>query len=404
MKNIKPISGVSIATYAAGIKKNKDKDMALIYFYDPVNVAGVFTKNSFKAAPVLICQKKINTIKKPTKLALLINSGCANAGTGKQGIEDCIKSSDLLARSIGIDSNCIFPFSTGVILEKLPIKNILTGIEKLVSNLGNSSWYDAAEAIMTTDKLPKVVSKSIKIFEKKINIQGIAKGSGMIQPNMATMLAFIVTDLKISTKDLQLLVNFATAESFNCISVDGDTSTNDSFIAVSNCTSGIHLSSDDKKTSNEWNLFKTAFVEVCKSLAKSIVKDGEGATKFIEISVFEANSKTEASKIGLGVANSPLVKTAFFASDPNLGRILSAIGANGDSSLDFSKITVCLNDYKVIKNGQLVSGYDEVKAKKVMERKEINIRIFLGRGLFKKTFYTCDLSEEYVRINANYRT
>lgn len=402
--DLKLIDGYSISSISGGIRKSDKNDLVLILFDCPTIVVGCFTKNVFAAAPIIICKKRIKSFLTPSLGALVINSGCANAGTGKQGLRDCQELTNILSQKLNLQSEKILPFSTGPIMERLPIEKIKNKSQLLISSLGKSNWSDAASAIMTTDTVPKGCSKVLLLQNKKVTITGIAKGSGMICPDMATMLAFLVTDIKVSAGDLKQLVDYATECFFNRISVDGDTSTNDSIISAANGSSGVIVNSKDKKFAKDWIVFKTAFFEICEHLAKSIVLDGEGATKFITIKTINASSDDETKMVGRAVANSPLVKTAFFASDPNLGRILAAIGNSGIVGLKAQDLGLKINGYTVFEKGELPKKYSEEKAKQELLKKEIVVEIFLNRGNVSGCFFTCDLSHEYISINADYRT
>lgn len=402
--DLKSIDGILISTVSSGTRKSKKNDLVLIFFEYPAILVGCFTKNGFAAAPVIICKERISNFLSPTSAALVINSGCANAGTGKQGIRDCEEVTTLLGKELNLTNEKILPFSTGPIMQRLPIEKIRSKSKFLVSNLGKSNWLDAASAIMTTDKVPKGCSKELILGGKKVTITGIAKGSGMICPNMATMLAFLVTDVDVCAEDLRKLINYATENFFNRISVDGDTSTNDSIIAAANGSSKVFINSKDKRYENEWKMFKKAFFEICEYLAKSIVLDGEGATKFITIETINAKSDQETKMVGLAIANSPLVKTAFFASDPNLGRILAAIGNAGLTDFKVDNLDLKINGYAVFEKGELREDYSEKLAKKEILKKEILIEVFLNRGLVSGRFFSCDLSYDYISINTDYRT
>ena len=402
--DLKLIDGFSISSISSGIRKSDKNDLVLVLFKHPTIVAGCFTKNGFAAAPVIICKERIKNFLTPSFGAFIINSGCANAGTGKQGIRDCQEMTKTLSSKLNLSSEKILPFSTGPIMERLPIEKIKNKSELLISSLGKSNWLDAALAMMTTDTVPKGCSRVILIQDKKVTITGIAKGSGMICPNMATMLAFLVTDINLSAKDLKQLTDYATENFFNRISVDGDTSTNDSVIAAANGLSGITVNSTDKKLEKDWFVFKTAFLEVCEQLAKSIVFDGEGATKFITIKTINAGSDDETKMIGSAIANSPLVKTAFFACDPNLGRILAAIGNAGIVGLKVEDVDLKINGYTVFEKGELSKKYNEDMAKQELLKKEITVEVFLNKGNVSGCFFTCDLSHDYISINADYRT
>ncbi len=398
------VEGFSISSIFSGIRKSFKNDLVLILFDFPTIVVGCFTKNGFAAAPVIVSKERIKRFLTPSLGALVINSGCANAGTGEQGFRDCHELTNILSQKLNLPSEKILLFSTGPIMERLPIEKIKNKSELLISCLGKSNWLDAASAIMTTDTVPKGYSKVLFLQDKKVTITGIAKGSGMICPDMATMLAFLVTDINISAEDLKQLVDYVTECFFNRISVDGDTSTNDSIIAAANGLSGAIVNSKEKKYEKDWAVFKTAFFEICEHLAKSIVLDGEGATKFITIKTINAISDEETKMVGESIANSPLVKTAFFASDPNLGRILAAIGNSGVIGLKTKDLDLKINGYTVFEKGELPKKYNEEKAKQELLKQEIIVEVFLNRGNVSGCFYTCDLSHEYISINAEYRT
>lgn len=390
-----PIEGVRLGTARAGIRKPGRRDLLVVELEEGAKVSGVFTKNRFCAAPVLICKEHLEAgcgIR-----ALVVNTGCANAGTGEDGIFRARKTCEALAALLGCEENQVLPFSTGVILEPLPVDRITAGLPECISNLKGDAWFEAAEAIMTTDIQPKAISKEIEIDGRKVRITGIAKGSGMIRPNMATMLGFVAFDAKISQKQLDDLVIEAANASFNRITVDGDTSTNDSFILVS--TGG-----SPEISGESFRKLKEAVIDVSVFLAQAIVRDGEGATKFISIAVEGGRDDEECAKVAYSVAHSPLVKTAFFASDPNLGRILAAIGYAGIEDLDVDNIQVYLDDVLVAEMGGRAASYREEDGARVMKQEEIAIRVVLNRGEKRTTVWTCDFSYDYVRINADYRS
>ena len=398
-ENILNISGIKLSTAESGLKYNNRKDLALIALDEGAVVAGVFTKNQFIAAPVEIAKSNLNI--GPHKRAFIINTGSANAGTGKKGLEDAKEICNVLASSLKIDSNEILPFSTGVIMAYLPTDKIKESIPLLVDNLNADNWLDAAEAIMTTDTIPKAASTSGVIDDSKILVTGISKGSGMINPNMATMLAFIGTNANISAEMLQELIKEVTEKTFNKISVDGETSTNDSFIIVAtNKADHKQITSKNK----HYEILKDLLMDNAMELSQAIIRDGEGATKFIEIVVEQGENEKECDEIAKVIANSSLVKTAFFASDPNLGRILAALGNAQIEGLDPSLINIFLNDLLFAKNGSIAADYTELKGSEEMNKNEICLKIQMGRGLATSTMWTTDLSYDYVKINSEYRT
>ncbi len=388
------VGGVKLGTARANIRKPDRRDLLVVELEEGARVSGVFTKNRFCAAPVLLCREHL---KSGGIRALVINTGCANAGTGEEGLIRARKTCSELARLLDCKEEQILPFSTGVILEQLPADRIIAGLPECLSNLGQGGWFEAAEAIMTTDIQPKAISKEIEIEGKKVRVTGIAKGSGMIHPNMATMLGFVAFDAKVSQKQLDDLVVEAANASFNRITVDGDTSTNDSFILIS--------SGDSPEISGaSFEKLKQAVIEVSVFLAQAIVRDGEGATKFISIGVEGGKDDEECAKVAYSIAHSPLVKTAFFASDPNLGRILAAIGYAGIEDLDVDNIQVYLDDVLVAEKGGRAASYREEDGARVMKQDEILVRVVLNRGEKRTTVWTCDFSYDYVRINADYRS
>ena len=398
-ENILNISGIKLSTAESGLKYNNRKDLALIALDEGAVVAGVFTKNQFIAAPVVIAKSNLNI--GPHKRAFIINTGSANAGTGKKGLEDAKEICNVLASSLKIDSNEILPFSTGVIMAYLPTDKIKESIPLLVDNLNADNWLDAAEAIMTTDTIPKAASTSGVIDDSKILVTGISKGSGMINPNMATMLAFIGTNANINAEMLQELIKEVTEKTFNKISVDGETSTNDSFIIVAtNKADHKQITSKNK----HYEILKDLLMDNAMELSQAIIRDGEGATKFIEIVVEQGENEKDCDEIAKVIANSSLVKTAFFASDPNLGRILAALGNAQIEGLDPSLINIFLNDLLFAKNGSIAADYSELKGSEEMNKNEICLRIQMGRGLATSTMWTTDLSYDYVKINSEYRT
>ncbi|CAM8302986.1 MAG: bifunctional glutamate N-acetyltransferase/amino-acid acetyltransferase ArgJ [Candidatus Methylopumilus sp.] len=397
--SISPIKGISLGTAKAHIKKPNRKDLLLVTIAEGSKVSGVFTQNAFCAAPVLVCKEHLKN--ESGIRALIINTGCANAGTGEEGISKAKETCQAVSELLSINSRQVLPFSTGVILESLPIDKIKNGLPDTVKNLDPAHWFDAAEAIMTTDIAPKGASRRIKIQDREIFISGVSKGSGMIHPNMATMLSFIATDASINQILLDKLLKEVTQQSFNCITVDGDTSTNDSFILIATGHAGNREIIEED---NDYEILKAAILEVAIELAQAIVRDGEGATKFITIQVESGLDNAECRKVGFAIAHSPLIKTAFFASDPNLGRILAAIGYAGIESLDISKIELYLGDFLVAEKGGRATSYTEHQGQEVMKHSEISMRILLNRGHAKATIWTCDFSYDYVKINADYRS
>ena len=393
------VKGVQVAACSADIYKTNRKDLALISFSSNSNCAAVFTQNAFCAAPVVIAK---DHIEKGKSAYCLINSGNANAGLGEQGIEAAMDVCQHLAKLADSSVESVLPFSTGVIAEPLPVDKIKNAIPALLDDLKVDAWLDVADAIITTDTIAKGISKRIKLADGEVTITGIAKGSGMIRPDMATMLAFIATDADISEKLIQSVLTEVVEDSFNCINVDGDTSTNDACFLVATGESDAA----EIKSLNQGSglLFKNALLEICIFLAQAMVRDGEGASKFISIAVVDGASEAESREVALTVANSPLVKTAFFASDPNWGRILAAIGRTTLPDLDIERISISLNDVKIVESGKRAENYTESEGQRVMKQEEITISISLGRGSASAVIWTCDLSHEYVRINSEYRS
>lgn len=404
-QQLPPVKGVRLGWAEANIKTAKRKDMLVIEVADGSRVSGVFTQNRFCAAPVHICKQHLAESEQIK--ALVINTGNANAGTGEQGMKDAMSTCEELAKLLNVPVNSILPFSTGVILEHLPMDKLLGGLPQAVSRLTEDDWHAAAWSIMTTDIVPKAYATTCQLGEHTVQITGISKGSGMIHPNMATMLSYLATDAAISQSLLDEITKEIADLSFNCISVDGDTSTNDSFIIIATAQAGNEeISSRDDEGFQ--SLFK-ALLESAQYLAKAIVRDGEGATKFITVNTQEANSHAEAKAVGYAIAKSPLVKTAMFASDPNLGRVLAAIGyaaQNCESlkDLDVDKIELYFGDCLVAENGGRADSYTEEAGQKIMNEAEIEINIKLKRGNEQATIWSCDFSYDYVRINAEYRT
>jgi len=391
------VAGITLGTACAGIKQTIKDDILVIQMAEHSTCAAVFTRNAFCAAPVHVA--KANLAHKPRWL--LINSGNANAGTGEQGMQDALLSCAELAKVVGAGANQVLPFSTGVIGQPLPVAKITAALPAAIKNLSQNNWDKAARAIMTTDTFPKGVSKIITLAGQPITINGISKGAGMIQPNMATMLGFIATDAKINQALLQNCLALAVEQSFNRITVDGDTSTNDACVVMaSGCSAAPEISAD----SEYYSIFADALMGVCKQLAEAIVRDGEGATKLIRIVVKEALHDEEAVQVGKTIAHSPLVKTAFFASDPNWGRILAAVGRSGIENMVLEKVQLFLDNVCIVRNGGRANDYNEEAGQQVMDRDEITVTVKLGRGSASQEVLTCDLSYDYVKINAEYRT
>jgi glutamate N-acetyltransferase / amino-acid N-acetyltransferase len=396
-----PIRGITLGTAEAEIRKPGRKDLLVIALEAGAHVAGTFTQNQFCAAPVLIAREHLSNPGSAIR-ALIVNTGNANAGTGPTGIKNAQAACAEAARLLGCNSKQVLPFSTGVIMEPLPLAKIIAGLPAAVADLKEDNWLAAAEAIMTTDLVPKAVSKKISLGGTSVAVTGIAKGSGMIHPNMATMLSYIATDAALSPSMLQEIARHATESSFNRITVDGDTSTNDAFILMGTGLAG-NLPITDKE-SFEYAHLRGAITEVAMQLAQAIIRDGEGATKFITVQVEGGRSVDECLKAAYAIAHSPLVKTAFFASDPNLGRILAAIGYAGIEGLDVGGLQLFLGDVLVAENGGRASAYREEDGQRVMKQPEIVVRVVLNRGDASAAVWTCDLSYDYVKINASYRS
>ncbi|MGZ8135984.1 MAG: bifunctional glutamate N-acetyltransferase/amino-acid acetyltransferase ArgJ [Methylococcaceae bacterium] len=391
------VPGITLGTVCAGIKQNVKDDILVIAMAESSSCAAVFTQNAFCAAPVHAA--KANLPHAPRWL--LINSGNANAGTGAQGMQDALLSCAELAKVAGGGANQVLPFSTGVIGMPLPVNKIIAALPAVLNNLSLDNWDKAARAIMTTDTFPKGVSKIISIAGHAVTINGISKGAGMIQPNMATMLAFIATDANIKQPLLQKCLALAVEQSFNRITVDGDTSTNDACVLMA---SGCSLAPEIVAGSDGYQIFAAAVLDVCKQLAELIVRDGEGATKLIRIVVKDALHDEEAVRVGKTIAHSPLVKTAFFASDPNWGRILAAVGRSGVENMVLEDVQIYLDDVCIVENGGRADSYTEEAGQQVMNGAEITVTVKLGRGLATQEVLTCDFSYDYVKINAEYRT
>jgi glutamate N-acetyltransferase/amino-acid N-acetyltransferase len=399
-----PIAGVRLGIASAGIKKPGRRDITLIELAPGSRVAGVFTQNRFCAAPVTICKQHLGQIVQHGGgiRALVINTGNANAGTGEDGLHRARQTCEAVAQLMGCATEAVLPFSTGVILEPLPIDKILPALPAAQADLAPDHWPDAAHAIMTTDIVAKGASRQTQVGGKTVTVTGIAKGSGMIHPNMATMLGYVATDAAIAPGLMQQLVKAVADVSFNCVTVDGDTSTNDSFILIATGQAGNAEISDP--ASADYAALKTALSEVAIELAQAMARDGEGATKFITVAVEGGRDHAECKQIAYAIARSPLVKTAFFASDPNLGRILAAIGYAGVMDLDVNTLQVYLGDVLVAEKGGRAASYNEAQGAAVMHEAEITVRVVLNRGSAQATVWTCDFSYDYVKINAEYRT
>lgn len=395
-----PVAGVSLGIAEAGIKKSQRKDLLVMQLAAGASVAGVFTQNRFCAAPVSVAREHLAQAQGIR--ALLVNTGNANAGTGEQGMRDARASCAALAGLLNCKATQIIPFSTGVIMEPLPLAKLAAGLPGALANMRADNWLAAAEAIMTTDIVAKAISKQVTIDGVTITITGIAKGSGMIHPNMATMLGYIATDAAIAQPVLQQMVSSASDSSFNCISVDGDTSTNDALMLIATGQSALaEIKSADSPSAKA---MQAAINEVAIYLAQAIVRDGEGASKFIAVKIEGGNNQAECKQVGYAIARSPLVKTAFFASDPNLGRILAAIGYAGIDELDVNAVQLYLDEVLVAENGGRAASYREEEGQRVMQQSDITIRVVLNRGAAKATLWTCDFSYDYVKINASYRS
>ncbi len=399
---LKPVKGFEMGIAEAGIKKANRKDLLVMTLVPGSQVAGVFTLNRFCAAPVQVCREHLAQEGRHGEIrALVVNTGNANAGTGESGMKHALETCAALAKDLKIKPEQILPFSTGVILEPLPIEKIISALPKAVANLGDDHWLDAAQAIMTTDTQPKAASVTVQTSEGLVTITGICKGAGMIHPNMATMLGFIATDAGFAPGLLGSLTQEVADLSFNAITIDGDTSTNDSFIMMATGQSAVQIKSIHDPS---YGVLRDAFITLARKLAQMIVRDGEGATKFMTIEVVGGKTAEECRLVAKAVAHSPLVKTAVFASDPNLGRILAAIGYAGITDLDVNRVQMWLGDVWVAKNGGRNPEYQESDGQRVMQAPEITVKIDLGRGNATQTMWTCDLSHDYVSINADYRS
>lgn len=402
-KSLLPVAGVRLGIAQAGVRKAGRKDLLLISLEGGARVAGVFTQNRFCAAPVVVSRQHLS-MNDPDKTvrALVINTGVANAGTGAEGLARARQTCADAAQLLGCTASQVLPFSTGVIMEPLPVERITAGLPQCIAALKTDAWADAAEAIMTTDTVPKAVSRQFSVGGATITVTGIAKGAGMIHPGMATMLGFVATDAHVSQPLVKAAVAYAAQHSFNAITVDGDTSTNDSFMLIATGKAAMAEITDAK--SPQYLAFRDAVTAVATTLAQAIVRDGEGATKFITIKVEAGRNEEECRKVAFAIAHSPLIKTAFFASDPNLGRILAAIGYAGIADLEVEGVELYLDDVLVAERGGRSPAYEEAQGQRVMKQAEITVRVVLNRGRASTVVWTCDLSHDYVSINADYRS
>jgi glutamate N-acetyltransferase/amino-acid N-acetyltransferase len=403
-ESLLPVAGVRLGIAQAGIRKANRRDLCLISLVPGARVAGVFTANRFCAAPVQVCRDHLS---RSDIRALVINTGIANAGTGESGLVAAHATCIAVARALGVAPEQVLPFSTGVIMEPLPVDRIERGLPACMADLDEGNWHAAAHAIMTTDTVAKAASRTVVIDGRTITLSGISKGAGMIKPNMATMLGFIATDAAVSQSVLEAIVKQAADRSFNCITVDGDTSTNDSFVLIASGTAGNAEITSSEGAAGQ--ALADAVASLAVELAQAIVRDGEGATKFITIEIEEGRDAAECKAVGYAIAHSPLVKTAFFASDPNLGRILAAVGNAAQNhppldDIDTSKVSLWIGHYLVAKDGGRNPAYREEQGASAMAPSEITIRVVLGRGDARATCWTCDFSYDYVKINADYRS
>ena len=387
------VAWLELGIARAGIKKPGRKDLLVMRVAGGTTAAGVFTKNRFCAAPVILAKRRVGDVR-----SLVVNTGNANAGTGADGLKRADQVCRGVAKLLGCNTEQVLPFSTGVIMEPLPVERIVAGLGEAIADLKAANWLSAAEAIMTTDTVAKAVSRKVKLAGGVATITGIAKGAGMIRPDMATMLAFMATDAGVKRADLQRMTKRVADRSFNSVTVDGDTSTNDAFVCLATGKGPVARSGKDLKS------LEVGITEVAQKLAQAIIRDGEGATKFVTVRVEQGRSEAECRRVAYAIAHSPLVKTAFFASDPNLGRILSAIGNAGIAGLDASKVDLYLDEVLVARAGARSSGYREEQGIAAMKKPEFLVRVLLHRGRAAATVWTCDLSYDYVKINAEYRT
>ncbi|MDP2639517.1 MAG: bifunctional glutamate N-acetyltransferase/amino-acid acetyltransferase ArgJ [Betaproteobacteria bacterium] len=399
-EDLLPVSGVALGVAEAGVRKAGRKDLLVMRLAEGASVAGVYTQNRFCAAPVIVCKEHLALAK--TARALLVNTGNANAGTGEDGLARARLACAGLAAALGCDSSHVLPFSTGVIMEPLPVERIIAALPRALADCREDNWARAAEAIMTTDTVAKACSRRLSLGGKSVTVTGMAKGAGMIHPDMATLLGFVATDAAVSQALLQQMLAGAAARSFNRITVDGDTSTNDSFMLIATGAAGAQSITDERHP--DYAALAATVTEVAVWLAQAIIRDAEGATKFITVQVEGGRNEPECSKVAYAIAHSPLVKTAFFASDPNLGRLLCAIGYAGIADLDVDRVQLHLGDVLVARDGGRNPAYREEDGQRVMNQSEITVRVELGRGSAQTTVWTCDLSHDYVSINADYRS
>jgi glutamate N-acetyltransferase/amino-acid N-acetyltransferase len=398
--DLHPVAGLTLGTAMAGVRKANRRDVTVVLLEPGASVAGVFTANRFCAAPVQLCRDHLAA--GSAVRAILVNTGNANAGTGEDGLQRARSTCEALGTLLRCAPTQVLPFSTGVIMETLPNDRIEAALPAAIADARPDGWATAAEAIMTTDTVPKAASTTLEIGGRRVAVTGISKGAGMIRPNMATMLGFVATDAVVSPAVVRQLVREAADESFNRITIDGDTSTNDSFVLIA--TGRADHAPIESLDSVEGRALREAVCEVSRRLAQAIVRDGEGATKFITIRIEGGASSEECRKVAYAIGHSPLVKTAFFASDPNLGRILAAVGYAGIDDLDQTKIDLFLDDVHVVKDGGRLAAYREQDGQRVMKQSEITVRVDLHRGSHEATVWTCDLSYDYVKINADYRS
>ena len=398
--SLHPVAGVRIGVAEAGVRKANRKDLTVFLLDEGASVGGVFTSNRFCAAPVQICRERLDA--GAAVRAIVVNTGNANAGTGEDGLARARQTCEALAAQLKLQPDQVLPFSTGVIMEPLPVDRIVAGLPAAIADAQPAHWARAAEGIMTTDTVPKAASAKAMVGGVEVTITGISKGAGMIRPNMATMLGFLATDAKVDQAVMKQLAFELAEGSFNRVTIDGDTSTNDSFIVIAtNKAANAPVTALD---SVDGQALKAAMLGVARQLAQAIVRDGEGATKFITVQVEGGKTAAECRQVAYAIAHSPLVKTAFFASDPNLGRILAAVGYAGIDDLDQTKIDLYLDDVHVAVNGGRNPSYREEDGQRVMKQAEITVRVNLGRGSASDTVWTCDLSHDYVSINADYRS
>ena len=398
--DLHPVAGVRIGVTEAGVRKANRKDVTVFLLDEGASVAGVFTQNRYCAAPVQVCREHLAAGQGIR--ALVVNTGNANAGTGAPGLADARATCAALAEALGVAPAQVLPFSTGVIMEPLPVQRIVAGLPAAIAGASADNWLAAAEGIMTTDTQPKAYSRQVQVGGKTVTVTGISKGAGMIRPNMATMLGFLATDAAIAPALLQGLARELAEGSFNRVTIDGDTSTNDSFVVIATHQAGNAQITD--WAGADAQALKVALLDVARLLAQAIVRDGEGATKFITVQVEGGRTEEECRLAAYAIAHSPLVKTAFYASDPNLGRILAAVGYAGIADLDQNGIELHLDDVHVVTQGGRNPAYREEDGQRVMKQSEIAVRVHLGRGSASQTVWTCDFSHDYVTINADYRS